>query len=82
MKTEQSFGDFIVIYNNGKVVKLEPTAGADISDCVRGIIGFLRKHNIDGEFVLRFNGKKLRISRLTNPNELVNEFWERKELGL
>ena len=82
MKTEQHFEDFIAIYNNGKVVKFEPTSWADISGCVRGIIRFLRKNKIDGEFVLRFNGKKLRMSRLSNPNELVNEYWGRKEFGL
>lgn len=77
MKQERWCGEFIVIYNNGKVVKFEPTAGADIYDCVKDIISFLRKHNVEGEFVLKFNDKKLNISKSSFVKEVVNQYFGR-----
>ena len=82
MKQEQWFKYFFVTFNNGKVVKVDACPGADIYYCVRDIVIFLRKHKIDDEFVLRFNDKKLRISRLSSPNDVVNEYFGKNEQGL
>lgn len=82
MKTEQWFENFFVTYNNGKVVKVDACPGSYIGYCARDIIKFLKRHNIDSEFILRFNDKKLRISRFSKVKDILKEYFGTKELGL
>ena len=82
MKTEQWFENFFVTYNNGKVVKVDACAGAYIGYCARDIIKFLKRNNIDSEFILRFNDKKLRISRFSKVKDILKEYFGTNELGL
>ena len=82
MKTEQWFENFFVTYNNGKVVKVDSTPGSYIGHCARDIIKFLKRNNIDSEFILRFNDKKLKISRFSKVEDILKEYSGTKELGL
>ncbi|MBQ7798840.1 MAG: hypothetical protein IJ458_00615 [Clostridia bacterium] len=82
MKTEQWFENFFVTYNNGKVVKVDACPGACIGHCARDVIKFLKRNNIDSEFILRFNDKKLKISRFSKVEDILKEYSGTKELGL
>ena len=72
----------VYVDRKGNVVNFEPTSGGDISDCVRDVIRFLHIKKLDNEYILKFNGKKMKISRFSNANDIVNEYCGIKQLGL
>ena len=80
MNTIENYKSFTAFVDTkGRYQKFEICLGVDISESVYDIVEFLKEKQIKGEFVLRVNGKKIVLSKDSNPALLMNEFFGRSE---
>ncbi|MBR2969694.1 MAG: hypothetical protein IKC49_01405 [Clostridia bacterium] len=75
MKKEIWHKHFIeVVDRKGNIVCFEATPGEDISVFVKSVINYLKYKNINGEYTIKFNYKRIKVSRNSIPAMIVNEY--------
>lgn len=75
MKKEIWHKHFIeVVDRKGNIICFEAHAGEDISTFVKSVINYLKFKNINGEYIIKFNYKKIKVTKSSIPAMIVNQY--------
>lgn len=81
MKSEIYYNNFIAIVDDKcRLLKIEIRSGADISNLVNELIEFLNVNEINRDYTIKFNGKKIVLNKNSNPANVVNEYLGKTDL--
>ncbi len=76
MKTGIWYTYFILIKDRkNNIINFEARPGADIYDVAKEIINFLTIIDKEKSYILKFNDKKLSISKYVTAKDVVNEYF-------
>lgn len=75
MKNEIRHKHFIeVLDKKGNIICFEAHAGEDIIVFVKSVINYLKFKNLNGEYTIKFNYKKFKVSKNSISAMIVNDF--------
>ena len=72
----------IVTINSGVINKFEAKSGANIQDCIKESVSFLKRMGAKNNAEFVFNDRCFSINRTTLPKDIVSEYFQDNESHL